>query len=139
MAVLGQRHLYFDEAVLLFPDSAIVILREAVWQPDATRSYDMMSGGFVWSDEPWRSAARECRKSDSWAFRYVLGYRASLIRECPLEELAEPWLHLKAECPKFPGLRPARFSPNLRQELEAIHDQRMAELEAFFEAENGTE
>ena len=114
---------------MLFPDTAIDVLREAVWDQDATRHFEMMSGGFMWSDEGWRDVARMCVRLDNWAFRYVLGYRASLIRESPRHELVAPWEQLLESCPDWPGFREDRCAPELRTELDATCEQRMAEFD----------
>ena len=103
---------------MLFPDVAIRILREARWSPDATRRYEIMSGGFHWSDERLLDVARICVESANWSFRYVMGYRASLIRTAPRNELREPWDQLRIECPNWPGFRTERCAPSLAQELD---------------------
>lgn len=104
--------------LMLFPDAAIRILREARWSPDAKRSFEIMSGGFHWSDECLSDVARICVESDNWSFRYVMGYRASLIRSTPRHELREPWDQLSIECPNWPGFRTERCDPSLAQELD---------------------
>ena len=103
---------------MLFPDAAIEILRRARWTPDATRSYEIMSGGFHWSDECLFDVAQICVESDSWAFRFVVGYRASLIQGVPRDELREPWDQLRTECPDWPGFRPERCHKSLAKELD---------------------
>ena len=102
---------------MLFPDAAIEILREARWIPDATRSYEIMSGGFHWSDEKLIDISRMCVDLDNWSFRFVIGYRASLIRGEPRDELREPWDQLLNECPDWPGFREERCSSILAEEL----------------------
>jgi hypothetical protein len=111
---------------MLFPDEALAILREAQWDPFASRSYEIMSGGFRWSDECWGDVTPICMEQGSWAFRYVLGYRAWLIRGVPREELRLPWDQLLRACPEWPGFRPERCSPTLAGELQ-IEDQRTIE------------
>jgi hypothetical protein len=104
---------------MLFPEQALAILREARWDPDATRSFEIMAGGFHWSDERLLGdAASACLASGSWAFRYLIGYRASLIRGVPREALRAAWDHLSQECPHWPGFRPERMSPALAAELD---------------------
>jgi hypothetical protein len=114
---------------MFFPDAAIRILREARWEPDAKRSYEIMSGGFVWSYERLGEASRICVESDSWAFRYVMGYRASLTHGTPRDELREPWDQLLSECPDWPGFRPERCDPILAPELDERSHKACADLE----------
>lgn len=114
-----------------FPESALVVLRQTQWDPDATFNYEGMSGGLVWSDEFPREAIAACMAVNNYAFRYVLAYRASLIREEPREEFRPVWDQLKRECPNWPGLRPERQSPDLREQLNSREDRFMRELEEF--------
>lgn len=76
----------------LLPDDAIAILRRAVWQADAKRSYELMTGSFWWSDELVHEVSGLCVERDNWSFRYLMGYRGSLIRGTP-EEAYRPVLH----------------------------------------------
>ena len=103
---------------MLFPVAALAILRQARWEPDATHSYEVMSGGFAWSDERLSQLSTACMAEGSWAFRYLMGYRASLIRGAPREELRPPWDQLLRECPEWPGFRPERSDPSLAAELD---------------------
>ncbi len=112
----------------LFPDEALAILREARWDANAQRSYEIMSGGFRWSDERLgNEVACLCIEQGNWTFRFVLGYRASLSRGAPRKELQAPWEQLKRECPEWPGFRPERSSLSLAVELDA--EQRRVDLE----------
>ena len=102
---------------LLLPDDAIVILRRAVWQPDAKRSHELMTGSFWWSDELVGEVARLCVGKDNWSFRYLMGYRASVIRGAPNVAFRPVWEQVAQECPDWPGLRPERNSQALAVEL----------------------
>lgn len=118
--VLGEPCRYLARShvtKVLFPYSAIKILRDARWSANATRSYEILSGGFHWSDECLLDVLRICVESDNYAFRYVIGFRASLIRGVPRNELREPWDQLRIECPNWPGFRSERCNPSLAQEL----------------------
>src|SRR5262249_44476426 len=111
-AVAGGR---MDE--MLFPEAALAILRQARWDPNATHSFEVVSGGFAWSDERLQEAAAACMEHRSWAFRYLMGYRASLTRGAPREELRPPWDQLLRECPEWPGFRSERSGPEVAAEL----------------------
>ncbi|MFN3148595.1 hypothetical protein [Bremerella sp.] len=102
-----------------FPDNVLAILRQTTWDPAAICIFDGVSGGLLWSDEYPREAMAECLSDNNWAFRYVLAYRASLIRGEPREEFSAPWDQLVAECPNWPGLRPERQSIALCDQLNA--------------------
>jgi hypothetical protein len=112
---------------MLFPQAAIEILRAACWSAEATRGYEIFSGGFYWSDEGLEEAARFC--DDNWAYREVIGYRASLIQGLPRRELFLPWEQLQNECPNWPGFRSERCAPALAAELDQASQNAMAELD----------
>jgi len=114
---------------MLFPDEAFALLQQARWDASATRQYEIMSGGFAWSDEWPSDVAYLCVERGSWAFRYVMGYRASLIRGAPREELRAPWDQLLRECPEWPGFRPERSSPALTKDLDYESNRAFRELD----------
>ncbi|NQT40367.1 MAG: hypothetical protein HQ581_22930 [Planctomycetes bacterium] len=113
---------------MLFPDAAITILRQAHWRPDAERDFELMSGGFVWSDEHLGEIALVCTEVDNWAFREVIAYRASLTRNAPRPELREPWDQLRRECPDWPGFHPERSDHSLNDALDAENEEAMRQL-----------
>jgi hypothetical protein len=119
----------------LFPPAAIQILRSARWDRGATRAYEALSGGFWWSDEFPDGLVEACRRAGSWAFRYLMGYRASLVAGCPREALARPWRQLERECPGWPGFRPERRGPELLAEQEAESRRVVAEFESLLDPE----
>lgn len=113
---------------LQFPDAAIEILRRTTWVPAAKRDFDGMAGGFVWEDEFPQEAVAACMQSDNWAFRAVIGYRASLIMGEPREELRAPWDQLAQAHPEWPGFRPERQSGDLKAQMERANERFMASL-----------
>jgi hypothetical protein len=113
---------------LLFPDEALEILCGAAYQHDAERSYEVMSGSFWWSDELVRDTVASCRRHDSWAFRYLMGYRGSLIRGAPESGLLPVWDQVTRECPNWPGLRIERNSPSLAKELHRAEREQCVEF-----------
>ncbi|PQO33449.1 hypothetical protein C5Y96_11440 [Blastopirellula marina] len=104
-----------------FPEEVLAILRQTTWDPKAICIFDGVSGGLLWSDEYPPEAMAVCFSSNNWAFRYVLAYRASLIQGEPREEFSAPWDQLVEQCPNWPGLRPERQSPTLRDHLIEAH------------------
>lgn len=115
-----------------FSDSAIAILRSAFWDQDAERSFDLMSGGFMWSDEKFHEALHEC-SDDIGPFRCILAYRASHIRGKPREELRELWDQLLSACPDWPGFRPERLNRSLEDELDAENHASLQQLDHMSE------
>ena len=112
-----------------FPDAAISVLRKTRWSADATREYDLLSGGFLWSDEGLREVTHICMDADNWAFRKVIAYRASLIRNEPRDELREPWDQLACSCPNWPGFLPEIVDIALRDELDAVEGDAIHQCE----------
>jgi hypothetical protein len=111
----------------LFSENELAILRGAQFDPEASRTYDMLSGGFHWSDE------RLVLAIDTWAFSYVMGYRASLSNGAPREELRAAWDQLRRECPNWPGFRPERRAEVLATDLVQEWNRVEAELNAGIE------
>lgn len=119
----------------LFPETALTILRQTRCNPQAACSYEGMSGGLRWNDEFPGEAIEACIRADSWAFRCVWAYRASLIRGQPRDELRGAWDQLARECPEWPGFRPERRAAALRDWLdseEARFLREMDELDARY-------
>ncbi len=115
----------------IFPEGALELLRQVRYDPAAECHYEGMSGGLVWSDEFPREVISACHAEHNFAFRYVLAYRASLIREAPREKFRPVWHQLLQECPHWPGLRYERQSPSLRELLESKEDHFLREIEKF--------
>lgn len=101
---------------VLFSQAALAVLREARLDPNAKQQYEIMSGGFVWSDE---GLFNDVHVSDIRPFRWLVGYRSSLIRGNPNEELRSPWDQLIRECSTWPGFQPERRDSSLARELDA--------------------
>jgi hypothetical protein len=85
-----------------------------------------MSGGFFWSDEKPPSYSDEAA---DYALRFLLGYRASLVRSHPREDLRPVWDAVLAACPQWPRFLPERRSPSLAEELEQASKSSMRSLD----------
>ena len=97
------------------PDILTRAIRRCRYSPAATRSAELMSGGFMWSDE---MPARWYFDPDyGYTFRLLIGFRASLIRGEPIEGLRPIWDKVRRLCPQWPGFRPERSDPVLREEF----------------------
>jgi hypothetical protein len=114
-----------------FPEKALAILRKTKWNPQAKWFYEGMSGGLIWDDEFPEEALTACVSVGNWALRFVVGYRASLIRESPREELRASWDQLLRQCPQWPGFRPERRASELKPQLEAEEARFLAEFDAL--------
>jgi len=122
-----------------FPETALAVLRGTRWNPEATCSYEGMSGALRWDDEFPDEAIKACIREDNWAFRFVWAYRASLIRGQPCEELRAAWEQLSRECPEWPGFHPERRSTSLRERLDSDAERflrEFEELDAQFRTDN---
>jgi hypothetical protein len=99
------------------PDVLARALRHTSFDPNATRSAELFSGGFMYSDE---MPARWCFDPDDgkYAFRLLIAFRASLIRGEPVEDLRPIWQEIHPLCPHWPGFRLERCDPALREELK---------------------
>jgi hypothetical protein len=109
-------------------------LRNALWDPNAERYYNVWSGGFYWTDEKLREAGSVCREQDNWGHRVIIGYRASLIKGNPRYELKEAWDYLQKECPDWPGFRPERISSELAADLEQANQKTLDEFDVLMDA-----
>lgn len=109
------------------PEVLIPYLRGLRVDPTATRSYEAMSGGFFWSDE--RPAPPYSESASDYAMRFLLGYRASLVRGQPREDLRSVWDAVLAACPGWPGFLPERRSPTLAEELVQTSRRTLRRLE----------
>ena len=103
-------------------------LHELKHDTNATRAFEMMSGGFIWSDE--MPEAYDDFKND-YAFRFLLGYRASLTIGKPRQSLQPIWDAVRTGCPDWPGFRPERFAEKLKRELDSASRDAMQRLGAM--------
>ena len=108
------------------PEILIEHLRGLTVDPSATRHFEMMSGGFLWSDE---KPAGYSDSAADYPLRHLLAYRASLVRGQPREELRSVWDAVLAACPQWPGFLPERCSPALAEELERAYKSSMRSLD----------
>ena len=109
------------------PEVLIPHLRELRADPQATRHYEMMSGGFMWSDE--RPGGGYSEVAGDYAMRFLFGYRASLVRGQPREDLRSVWEVVLAACPEWPGFLPERCSPALAEELSRASKSGLRDLD----------
>lgn len=99
------------------PDILAKALRQTIFDPKARREAELFSGGFMYSDEMPAWSYRDTHEG-GYAFRCLIGFRASLIRQEPREDLRPIWNEIYRLCPHWPGFRSERCDPTLRDELE---------------------
>ena len=122
------------------PEKLIPHLRALRYDPASVRTYEMMSGGFIWTDEMPRREVYSDSNDGDYALRFLLGYRASLIRGRPNEGLRLVWDAVLIACPSWPGFRPERCSASLAPELEREGKGSMRHLDRYsrvFDKEKG--
>jgi hypothetical protein len=109
------------------PEVLIPHLRGLRVDPQATRHYEMMSGGFFWSDE--RPGPDYSEIAGDYAMRFLFGYRASLVRGQPRADLRSLWEAVLAACPEWPGFLTERCSPALAEELARASKSGLRDLD----------
>jgi hypothetical protein len=98
---------------MLFPEEALVLLRDARYDAKARRGFECLTTSFHWSDERLSQVVRLCLNRESRAYFYAMVYRTSVIKGEPVEEYRRTWEQLRQACPEWPGFRPERCSPDL--------------------------
>jgi hypothetical protein len=106
-------------------------LSQQRYDPNAKRGYELLSGGFTWSDEIPRSqeVSDLLYKRLCWFMQPIYAYRASLIRGEPDERFRQCWQDIERDCPAWPALRSERYSPDLRSELDEETERQVAYVE----------
>ncbi|BBM84711.1 hypothetical protein [Candidatus Uabimicrobium amorphum] len=93
-------------------------LRKCRYSKDAKRSYDIMRGGFIWSDE---------LPNDDIIYHMILaraiGYRGSLSLGEKRDDLEEDWLKIKELFPDWPGFREDRIYGQVAKDLRLEREQ----------------
>ena len=96
--------------------AATAILRRCLHDPSAVRRYDLLRGGFLWSDELPECAAGEL-ESVIAMLAPVIAYRASLTLRQPDSRYEADWDALQAAVPSWPGFRPERIFGSPERDL----------------------
>jgi hypothetical protein len=111
------------------PGALLALFRAAQYDAAATRSFEWLAGGFMWSDEGWRPIHDASHAHGLLRIpRALLAYRASLSLGTPRLGFAPVWATLEAAVPDWPGFRPDRCSqalgPALQRARQYDHDCR---------------
>lgn len=117
----------------LVPIEALDVLRQARWDKDATRSLELLSLCFYWSDELFLESMEPCMRFDdeNYSFKYLMMYRESLIRGQPNKKYRDVWDQVLEACPDWPGFREDRCSSGLRAALDSSIRKACASFERF--------
>jgi len=91
-----------------FLDSLIVQLKILKKDSSAVPFFDLMSGGFIWSDEKLRGLPT----NEMGCLRAIFRYRTSLIVQEPDTRFQSLWSDLKDKYPEWIGFNPSRCLPN---------------------------
>ncbi|MDB5387945.1 MAG: hypothetical protein JWM11_3591 [Planctomycetaceae bacterium] len=104
---------------------------------DATLHYDVMSGGYRFSDESPPDSLRDFDQELILPLitllRFLWAYRLSVVHGTPRNELAEWWHSTKVLAPNWSGFSPERVSENGIQ-FATFCDARQKEWEEGVEA-----
>ena len=98
--------------------AATAILRRCVHDHGAVRRYDLLRGGFLWSDELPVCAASELNSVIA-ILAPVIAYRASLTLGQPHSRYEADWNALQAAGPSWPGFRHERIFGSVERDLRA--------------------
>lgn len=124
----------------LFSETALAILDRHLYDPDARSSYELMSGGLIWSDEfPKLGSLEWAAVSPNWVYRYLIAYRASITLGVERMEFRPVWEQIMRQAPHWPGLRQERSGARARRRLLAAERRQarcLDELERYLEAKN---
>ena len=117
-----------------FSDEAIAILNAMPVDPDATYSYEHLSGGFMWTDEfpPLRSAEWKIVRHD-YIYRFLINMRRCITLGDTSHESTALWQQMVNDAPNWPGLLPERRSGRIAKRLlaaERLVDRCLDKLEA---------
>ncbi|MBW1814746.1 MAG: hypothetical protein JRJ39_14070 [Deltaproteobacteria bacterium] len=119
-------------AQLLSVDKFVDHFKPLLYDPNAIRSLELLSGAFVWSDEQPATENIEGLKVIEF-LKVLIAYRASVIRGDPAKDLERTWNEFAEACPTWPGLRPERADCSLKETLDAENAGMIRELERLFD------
>lgn len=89
-------------------------IRKLRYDPTASCSYEVMSGGLIWADEITNDIQLEIMKhSLSGTFRCLFAYRASLIKGQEICELRPIWEKMINLFPNWPFFKEERKNKKL--------------------------
>ena len=108
------------EQVTTFSDAALALLDAMPLDPNATYSYEHLSGGFVWSDEfpristpEWNIVSHDDLYRHLWHIRRLITLGDTDLESLPL------WQQLVNHAPSWPGLLPERRTGRIVKRLRA--------------------
>ena len=126
-----------DDLDKVFSKKAIQILNNMEFDENATYFYEVMSGGFLWSDEFPDIASDEWKNFEhDFIYRYLLALRREVMLWTKDKEKHPLWKQVLSEAPQWPGLKQERLSGRIVKRLKAAIRLSNYEIEkAFNEAD----
>ncbi len=120
-----------------FSASALAVLDQQPYDPNARGKYEWLSGALVWSDElPGLSSSERAIDSLHRVFRFLIAYRGSITVGEEQAAFRPIWEQVVQHAPNWPGLREERRGDQARRRLLAAKRQEsrcLEELEQRFE------
>ena len=96
-------------------------MQSIAYDPRAKRYYDIMRGGFVWTDELPDPDTDGEAFVEALTFLYrAIAYRASISLGAPDVELEVGWRKVEQELPNWPGFRKERRLGQVQRDLKAV-------------------
>jgi hypothetical protein len=125
-----------DKLDKLFSKRAIQILDQMEFDESASYYYEIMSGGFLWSDEfpdinsdEWKDFGHD------FIYRYLLALRRDVMLKHKERELHPLWQQVLTEAPNWPGLREERLTGRIVRRLKAAIRKSNYEIEKALDEE----
>lgn len=127
-----------DRLDKVFSRKAIQILNAMPFDENATYFYELMAGGFLWSDEfpeidsnKWKDFGHDD------VYRYLLAIRREIMLGNEDRKQHPLWKQVKTYAPSWPGLRQERLTGRIVNRLKAAIRKSNYEIEkAFNEADD---
>jgi hypothetical protein len=119
-----------DSGVPLFSRAGLWLLDRRLFDPAAEGRFEYLAGGLVWSDEFGAACSPVFH---GFAFRYLIAYRASVTLDKECVGFRPVWKQVVRFAPRWPGLRPERWSGPAVRRLRAalrVQDKCLAEFKS---------
>ena len=123
-----------DNLEKVFSKKAIQILNNMEFDKDATYFFEVMSGGFLWSDEFPDSESSDWKDfQHDYIYRYLLALRRQIMLEREGKQQHPLWIQVTTKAPNWPGLRHERLTGRIVRRLRAAIRKSNYEIEKAFE------
>ncbi|HEY1190830.1 MAG TPA: hypothetical protein VGE74_24580 [Gemmata sp.] len=104
----------------LFSPVALAVLNEQQYDPTAKGSYELLSGGLIWSNKFPPSGSAEWQLIvPNYLHRYLIAARAAVTLSDGATGFRPIWEQVLRGAPNWPGLQPERHGEAARKRLLA--------------------